>query len=241
MKLIKKLLLTFLVIPVLLLGSNFVKSYEYELCKGFTSEKVPADIEKLIKENSCIEDPGNDFIRIDDLRYLRMKHWGFDDKEHDGEMLVNELIAEEVLQIFKELYDNKFPIYQMKLIERFGSDDEASMSANNTTALRVDKGSLTARRPSWHALGFAIDINPLNNPCSYPNAEKSEPKFVPHNAEKYLDRSIKEKGMINKESICYKVFNERGWEWGGSWTDPLDLHHFQKYSWKLPRPRKYAK
>lgn len=241
MRLIKKLLLAFLIVPCLLLCANFVKAYDYKLCNGFTSEKVPKKIKRLVEKNSAINNAGNDFVRMKDLRYLRMKHWGFDGKRHDGEMLVNSMVAKEVLEIFKELYDKKFPIYQMKLIERFGSDDEKSMAANNTSALRIAECSLKARRP-WHALGLAIDINPLNNPCSYPNATGSEPKFVPYNAEKYLDRTKKEPGMIDKESACYKAFvTKHHWEWGGSWDDPVDLHHFQLYYWDTVFPRKYKK
>ncbi len=241
MKLIKKVL-SFLVMlqNFLFLYPTCVKACEYQLCESFTSEKIPTNIKKLIKENSFIDDEYNDFVRIEDLRYLKMKHWGFDGKEHDGEMLVNSIIAKEVLEIFKDLYDNKFPIYQMKLIERFGSDDEKSMAANNTSALRIAKSSLKAHRP-WHALGLAIDINPLSNPCIFPNATESKPKFVPHNAEQYLDRTKNELGMVDLNSACYKAFAKRHWEWGGSWDDPIDLHHFQLYHWDTVFPRKYKK
>lgn len=241
MKLIKKILASLLILQSIFPTCTApVKSFEYQLCEGFTSEKVPADIEELVKKNSCIEDERNDFVRIGDLRYLKIKHWGFDEKEHTGEMLVNESIAEEVLRIFKELYNNKFPIYQMMLIEHYGSDDEASMSENNTSCLRISSDSMGRLRP-WHALGLAIDINPLNNPCIYPEAVPPEISFVPHNAGEYLDRSNKRLGMIDQESICFKIFKKYGWEYGGEWTDPIDLHHFQKFTWTTVFPRKYKK
>ena len=90
-------------------------------------------------------------------------------------------------------------------------------------------------------LRLAIDINPMNNPCIYPDAKADKPKFVPHNAGKYLDRTLSEKCMIKKGTACYNAFAKRGWEWGGSWTDPVDLHHFQKYVWTTEFPRKYKK
>ena len=51
----------------------------------------------------------------------------------------------------------------MELVERYGSDDDRSMAADNTSAFncRLVEGST-----SWsaHAYGLAIDINPLENP-----------------------------------------------------------------------------
>ena len=225
---------------------------KYELCEGFTSETVPSDIETLLTKNSLIENEHNDFVKIEDLRYLKLKYRNLNGEEKNGEMLINSEIAQEVLEIFKELYGKEFPIAKMELIERDeyklddkGSNDEKSMSANNTSALRISE-NVSARKP-WHALGMAIDINPMFNPCKYPNAKDSEEQFVPQNAKEYLenrcsiDENNKETGIIDKDSICYKIFEKYGWEWGGNWDDPVDLHHFQKYTWTTEFPRKYSK
>ena len=231
-----------MVISSFLSSSSFVKAHEFILCEGFTSEILPPKIKDLVNCNSSINDDRNDFIKIDDLRYLKIKYWGFDQKEHnDGEMLVNKDIAKEVLEIFKKLYDNQFPIQQIKLVEHYNSIDEDSMFDNNTSAFRLADCSLKSKKP-WHALGLAIDINPMMNPCIYPNSSEPNPKFVPHNAENFLDRSEIKPGMItNNESnnTCYKAFTEKGWEWGGNWDDPVDLHHFQKYTWTTEFPRAY--
>ena len=225
-------------------SNTSVHGEDFTLCEGFTSGEISANLKSVMNNNSfkmySSDGKENDWVRFEDLRYLKLKYLGFDDKIHNGEMVVHESIAKEVLEIFKELLDGKFPIYQMKLIDNYNSDDEASMSANNTSCLRMDDDSFARRRP-WHAIGLAIDINPMNNPCSYPMAETDEPKFVPHNASKYLDRTLSEKGMIKKGETCYNAFTKRGWEWGGSWTDPVDLHHFQKYVWTTEFPRKYKK
>ena len=47
--------------------------------------------------------------------------------------------------------------------------------------------------------------------------------------------------MIKQGDACYNAFVKRGWEWGESWDDPIDLHHFQKYTWTTEFPRKYKK
>ncbi|MDR2073895.1 MAG: M15 family metallopeptidase [Oscillospiraceae bacterium] len=182
----------------------------------------------------------NDWVRFGDLRYLRIQHWGYDDKVHNGEMVVHQSVSKEVLEIFKELFDSKFPIYQMRLIENYDVDDEKSMAANNSHAFRITEGSFSSKRP-WHGLGWAIDINPLVNPCIYPEAKEDEAKFAPANSAKHLNRSLSEKGMIKGEydNACYVAFVKRGWEWGGSWGYPIDIHHFQKVHWDTIFPRKY--
>ena len=211
---------------------------------GFTYEEISEDLKENMNNNSfkmySSDGQQNDWVRFSDLRYLKVKHWGFDDKIHDGELVVHESIAKEVLEIFKELFDSKFYIEKIELIDNYDSDDNKSMRANNTSCLRMSEDSFNRKKP-WHALGLAIDINPKNNPCSYPNSEQNEPKFVPDNADKYLDRTLSDKGMIKQGDACYNAFVKRGWEWGGSWDDPIDLHHFQKYTWTTEFPRKYKK
>ncbi len=229
---------------LLLIKSNNVSAQTTVLCPGFSYEDISPELQDRINGKSfkikSSEGKINDWVRFEDLRYLKVKHWGYDEKDHDGELIVHSSVAQEVLEIFKELYDSKFPIYQMKLIENYDVDDDKSMAANNSHAFRITEGSFKSKRP-WHGLGLAIDINPLVNPCIYTDAKEGEEKFVPFNAEKYLDRGLFEKGMIKADgsNVCYNAFIKRGWEWGGSWNSPVDLHHFQKYPWYTEFPRKY--
>ena len=54
-------------------------------------------------------------------------------------------------------------LFRSRLVDDFDGDDEASMEANNTPAFnyRTVEGR---DELSKHALGMAIDINPLMNP-----------------------------------------------------------------------------
>lgn len=216
----------------------------FSLCTGFSYEEISPQLQSFIdgKSFKMHSSTGivNDWIRFEDLRHLKVQHWGYDDKVHDGEMIVHESVAQEVLEIFKELLDAKFPIYQIKLIDYYDADDEKSMSDNNSHCFRITNGSFTSPRP-WHGLGLAIDINPLNNPCIYLEAKEGDPKYVPAHSEKYLDRNLSEKGMIKPESenACHNAFTKRNWEWGGNWIETKDLHHFQKLPRYTKIPRKY--
>ena len=73
-------------------------------------------------------------IKLEDLSYINVTYWGFDDMEHVGEMIVHEKLAQEVIDIFKELYEAKFPIEKIKLIDEYDADDNLSMADNNSYA-----------------------------------------------------------------------------------------------------------
>ncbi|MDF2952710.1 MAG: hypothetical protein K0S18_2293, partial [Anaerocolumna sp.] len=73
-------------------------------------------------------------IPLEDLRYVRVLHYGFDGEIYTGELIVNEAIARDIIEIFLELYDVKYPIEQMVLVDEFMGDDNSSMVANNTSS-----------------------------------------------------------------------------------------------------------
>ena len=75
---------------------------------------------------------------------------------------------------------------------------------------------------SKHALGLAIDINPLVNP--YIKAGIT----LPSNAHSYVDRTQDVIGMIKTNDDVVKIFKKHGWTWGGDWEAIKDYQHFEK-------------
>ena len=181
--------------------------------------KIPAAIKGRMAKYSwqaqCPVDP-------DQLAYLKVTHWGFDGKTHQGELIVNQKVSDEVMEIFKELFDQGFPIEKIRLIEEYQGSDDASMADNNSSAFncRLAKGSQD--KYSTHSHGLAIDINPLMNPYVKNN------QVFPQGGARYLDRTAKIKGMIVKGGPCYNAFTKRGWQWGGDWKSLKDYQHFEK-------------
>lgn len=99
----------------------------------FSVQKIPNHIyEKMLGKSIPLK--YKDSIDINSLSYLQISYFGFDNKSHIGEMIVNSKIADEVLQIFKELYEIKYPIEKIKLIDEYDANDELSMSDNNTSS-----------------------------------------------------------------------------------------------------------
>ena len=163
-------------------------------------------------------------ITYDDLRYIRLKYFDFEGQVHeDGELIVHAGLAAEVTEIFYELFEAEYPFASIRLVDDYGEqgDDNLSMAANNTSAFnyRLVTGTDTL---SFHSYGAAIDINPLLNP--YIDGER----VAPENAEQYANRSLGLPGMIDHEDICYRLFTERGWRWGGDWEGDKDYQHFSK-------------
>lgn len=88
------------------------------------------------------------------------------------------------------------------------------MSDNNSSAFNFRYISYSTKL-SKHALGLAVDINTLYNP--YVKYVDGRRNVEPANAEKYTDRSIEFPHKIDHDDLCYKVFAEHGFEWGGDW------------------------
>lgn len=138
----------------------------------------------------------------------------FEGKESDGLLEVHIDVKDEVIKIFNEIKEIKFPIFQMKTIDNYDNDDEKSVVANNSSAYNFRFVSGTTKL-SDHAIGLAIDINPVQNPWVHPSALNLFP-YKPG-----------EKGTIEKDSEIVKIFEKYGWSWGGNWRNP-DYQHFFK-------------
>jgi hypothetical protein len=192
------------------------------LAQCFTSQEITPTIFNRMENKSFSEGCTTE---LSNLRYIRVLHYGFDGEIHIGELIVNQMIETDILEIFKELFDAKYPIEQMVLIDEYDADDELSMEANNTSSFNFRMVAGTTKL-SKHAYGLAIDINPLYNP--YIRSVNGEQSISPDNATEYVDRSLDCKYYIQKDDVIYNIFSKHGFTWGGDWTSSLDYQHFQK-------------
>ena len=165
-------------------------------------------------------------VRRADLRYLRLSHFDAEKNEHVGEMVCNKVIANDLLEIFRELYRQKYPIQRIRLIDDYEAEDERSMRDNNTSCFCYRKVSGTTKL-SKHATGMAVDVNTLYNP--YVRTGKNGRRIVePATAVKYVDRSKSFPYKIVKGDLLYRLFIRHGFKWGGSWRTVKDWQHFEK-------------
>lgn len=165
-------------------------------------------------------------ISYDDLNYVHVMHYNFDGEVTEGELICNKAIAKDLTEIFYELYKAEYQIDKIRLIDEYSGDDNLSMEDNNTSCFnyRVVEGS---EKLSKHAYGLAIDINPFYNPYVRYNDDQSL-HIVPEGSEIYADRSVSFPYKIDADDLCYKLFREHGFTWGGDWNSLKDYQHFQK-------------
>ena len=187
------------------------------------SSPVPENVLKRMEGKSF---PKNGPVDAKELAYMRFSHYGFDGKTHTGELVVNKAIVKKLVRIFHRLYEAKYQIEKIKLIDEYGADDEASMSDNNTSAFCYRKiaGSTNL---SVHAKGLAIDINPLYNPCVHYKKDGNISKVEPKNGQAYVEREINDPRRIKKGDFIYNLFVTNGFTWGGDWGNPKDYQHFE--------------
>ena len=198
------------------MGEAYYKQSDF--CYEVLSETVKARIIGKSYGEDCD-------VSFEQLRYVSVLYWGFDEQSHKGELIVNQAIAADIVDIFKELYENKYPIEQIKLVDEYDASDEASMAANNTSSFNYRNIDGT-KKLSLHSYGLAIDINPLYNP--YVRERENQLLITPVNGIEYANRTLHCPYYIKKDDICYQAFIKRGFTWGGEWKTQKDYQHFQK-------------
>ena len=188
----------------------------------FVATQIPDSIWQKMQGKTYVANP---HIQRQDLRYIRILHWDYDEKTHEGELICNRLIADKLIAIFRELYKAHYPIQRMRLPDEYNADDELQMRDNNTSCFCYRKVS-GSKNLSKHARGLAIDVNPLYNP--YIRYRKDGSQIIePANAKPYADRSKQYRYKIDKNDLCYKLFIKHGFTWGGAWRTMKDYQHFE--------------
>ena len=219
---------------IILIGYNFshrgIIMGMDNFSKSSIDKKLRQDmIKKNIWSSKCP-------VSLDRLNLLKLSYVDFDGNEHhDGSMIVLDVVSDHVINIFKELFEKKFPISSIHLINEYNGNDKLSMENNNSSAFNcrlIENSNIY----SIHSYGLAIDINPQQNPYLLTNYEinKNSIPIYPSLGMEYVNRKNIRSGMvetiINAESkqTVIDIFHKNGFTiWGGNWNDPIDWHHFQ--------------
>jgi hypothetical protein len=157
-------------------------------------------------------------------RLIDVLYYSLDGKIHKGQLVIEERLVEDIREVFRVAFENRFPIGSVIPIshDKFYKDgewneDEQSMLSNNSSAFnyRVVTGG---SKLSKHAYGFAIDINPVQNPYIKGGI------VLPPGA--VYDKRAP--GTLTEDCPVVKTFKRLGWTWGGNWKTLKDYQHFQK-------------
>ena len=215
-------------------GEEAVKDYGLDRC--FVVEPVNQELMKRMSGKSY---PKNCTVPAGQLRYLKVLHRRNDGTIGIGEMVCHHSIAEKLRKIFRVLYNEKYPIERMVLIDEYDANDERSMTDNNTSCFCFRRVAGT-KRLSKHAQGLAVDINPLYNPQvkTSPSPSKgggrkaasknnSRLRVSPKAGASYADRSKAFPYKVKRGDLCYQLFLKEGFRWGGNWRYSKDYQHFE--------------
>lgn len=209
-------------VPAAVVSDEAVRTYGMDSCfrVSAVSDGVFARMWGKSYKKNCT-------IPRTELRYVRVLHRNVEGRTQLGEIVCNKSIANDLVDIFRKLYEAGYKIERITLVDQYDADDERSMAANNTSCFNFRAVSGTTKL-SKHAQGLAIDVNPLYNPYIHLNNGKVEPA----NGKPYATNRTAARRtpvpFINTSDLCYRLFVEHGFRWGGAWRTVKDYQHFEK-------------
>lgn len=195
------------------MGPGVQASGGYQAHIGALPDHLEAQVRRWTWRSGCPVAPS-------ELALAEVVFVDFDGIDRWGLLVVNTGEADDIVRAFGELYAEGFPIARIEPIERFRGDDDASMAANNTSAFNC-RPITGSTRFSQHAHGWAIDINPVQNPYVRGST------VLPPAGRDYLDRSDVRPGMLVR-SGAVEAFDRVGWTWGGDWNTLKDYQHLER-------------
>ena len=156
-------------------------------------------------------------------KLIKLKYYSFDGRIHQGQMVLDKDLADDVKKVFDVALKEKFPIKSVipmsdKRFRKNGRwDDDMSMAAGNSSSFNY-REITGGGRLSNHAYGRAVDLNTFQNPyikgkISLPPGAKYDPGAP---------------GTFMAGDAIVKTFISLGWAWGGNWKSPTDYQHFEK-------------
>lgn len=184
--------------------------------RGYASRVVSPAPAAVIERSTW--EPGCPVAR-DELAWLRLSFWGFDARRHTGELLVNAAVADDLDQVFRRLWEARFPMEQVLIVRSLAQDAPPTGDGNGTGGF-VCRATTGGTSYSQHAYGLAIDVNTFQNPYA------KDDLVLPELASAYLDRERVRPGMITADGPVVAAFEEIGWSWGGAWSSLKDYQHF---------------
>jgi len=155
------------------------------------------------------------------LRVVEMNFRGYDGVVRRGMLIVRWDKVGQTAAIFRAAYLAGFRIRRMDNPNKWYGNDQEMMKADNTSAFNCRRVTGNSTRLSPHSYGTAIDVNTVRNPYKAANGV-----WYPPNGLRWINRNLRDVGMIWSWSTITKQVISRGGIWGGYWTYK-DYQHFQ--------------
>lgn len=218
------LVILFLILPGCVLKSNAVRQElpgygKYFPAGSLQNPIIDSDISLLeaLRKEAPLE-----FKNKQEL--VDVLYYSFDGKIHKGQIVIDKRLVKDIQEVFRVALESRFPIGSVIPIshDKFykngkWNEDDLSMLSNNTSGFNY-RLATASKNLSRHAYGFAVDINPVQNPYIKGNI------ILPAKAV-YDSR---QPGTLTRSCPVVRVFLRLGWTWGGDWKSLKDYMHFEK-------------
>lgn len=188
--------------------------------KPFFDEEIIIDadstLEEILAQRQALPAP---LEILDRQKIIKVTYYSFDGKLHQGQIVVDVDLIDDVKGAFDLIKNIKFPVKSViPFVDRRQMSEEQKVALMNNSSAFNYRLIANSDKLSNHAFGRAFDINPALNPMIKNGV------VVPTGA-KY---NIKIPGTIvgNEEFVIY--LKDKGWEWGGDWDEIKDYMHFEK-------------
>src|SRR3989344_6449456 len=165
---------------------------------------------------------------LDTLEVIEVVYCGFDDAIHQGAIIINEVVSEDVRKFFDLALKIKFPIKKIIPISdpKYHWDDDISCEDNNSSGFNY-RNIGGSNKLSKHAFGLAFDINPVQNIYVRYDKGLKEVFRAPTNG----IYNPETPGTLVEGDPLVTLMKNLGWTWGGDWTPEsgrIDYQHFEK-------------
>lgn len=161
-------------------------------------------------------------VTLGELREVTVRYIDFHGDARWGPLVVARPVAGDVLWVFRRLFRHGFQIKNVALPRAWHPVRPSDFFTTRSVTAGFNCRPVTdGTALSQHSYGWAIDINPLQNPYV-----RGDGSVLRRAAKAYLDRSQDLPGMIHPGDVVVRSFAKIGWGWGGEWHTTKDYMHF---------------
>ena len=162
-------------------------------------------------------------VPIRELRLVEVSYRNLRGDVRTGPLVLHEDVAVDVRWVFRRLFRAGFPIHRIGLPPRYRAPrpEDRSNTRNLSSSFNCRPATGSPGSLSHHSYGWAIDINPLQNPYV-----RSDGTVLRRAVKPFVDRTRRHPGMIRPDDVVVRSFARIGWEWGGDWQTLKDYMHF---------------
>jgi hypothetical protein len=188
---------------------------------GFSFGPLPNDVRQYLIDHNTWNSQCP--VSLDRLSYLKLKYYDYNGAVQNGNLIVADVAAEDMLGVFARLFLKQFPL---ETVAYAIPDSDISGGTQAFICRPITGGA----KYSLHAYGTALDISWYRNPyIGLYQIPPGQPyvlaTLIPPSSPLeflYRDQPVADNNEQIKDIVIAAGFHQ----WGGDWHNPTDYMHF---------------